>query len=641
MNQLIIIHHCFRMKRLVLLLWLFGGVIFTDAQTVKKVESSISQRAINQSAEKLSDALEQSASDEVVADEYRMLAQELSGNGDFVRAEDYLKRAVALYLKTANDDLTSTVYRELAKVQESLSKREEAITNYRNAARYAMDHFRQSLNENDANRLEDMDLMSQSVYVQRNIDLATNTNTVTEQIGAYRQMAEIRRAQQDNPGALRELEKALEESEASDESSNASFQIKQEIAQTLVMDNQHREAIDLNKQLVEEARRTNNPKTEIIQLQLLATSYFEAGESADGFESLQTAYHKALERGLTLDAKDVLEQMVEQYRKERKTTLALDAYSGFIGQLETLVKNDSTLMDENFFRLLEDRITQLEKERALTNELITRKNRFNNMLLVFIVLTLISLAVISCILYNNILKNKKIALQSLRREMNPHFIFNSLNSINLFIAENNEREANKYLTSYSKLMRAVMENSNRDFVPLSAELEQLRGYLDLEQQRFRDKFTYMIQVDESLEVDSLMIPNMLIQPHVENAVWHGLRYKDEAGVLSLTVNRENGIICVTVEDNGIGMKKSRELKTNHQKARLSRGQTNTLERIELLNHLYHTKIRMEIIDKEGEATGVVVKLRFPPVDISKNSVSGSILNRLKCSILDSASQARG
>ena len=197
--------------------------------------------------------------------------------------------------------------------------------------------------------------------------------------------------------------------------------------------------------------------------------------------------------------------------------------------------------------------------------------------------------------------------------MNPHFIFNSLNSVNRFIAENNEREANKYLTSYSTLMRAVMENSNKDFVSLSAELELLRGYLDLEQLRFKDKFSYTIQVDETLEVDSVMIPNMLIQPHLENAVWHGLRYKNEVGVLSLTIFRENGIIYVTIEDNGIGMKKSRELKTVHQKARLSRGQTNTLERIDLLNHLYHTKIRMEIIDKEGETTGVIVKLRFPSV----------------------------
>ena len=110
-------------------------------------------------------------------------------------------------------------------------------------------------------------------------------------------------------------------------------------------------------------------------------------------------------------------------------------------------------------------------------------------------------------------------------------------------------------------MRAVMENSNKDFVPLSVELEQLRSYLALEQLRFRDEFSYLIQVDRALDTDSLMIPNMLIQPHLENAVWHGLRYRDKSGVLSLTISREDGIICATVEDNGIGMRKSRVLKT--------------------------------------------------------------------------------
>ena len=556
--------------------------------------------------------MEQNASDEVVADEFRSLAKELSDQGDLVRAEDYLKRALNLYLKAEKNDLITTVYRELAKVQELQDKREEAIVNYRNAARYATDNIRKTLNENDAARLDDpLDYATQSAYVRKNIDLAATSNTVTEQIDAYRQMAGLRRAQQDNRGALQELEKALVESETSDEAKDASFQIKQEIAQTLAIDNQHEEAIELNKQLVEEARLTNNPKIEVNQLQQLATSYFDAGESSGGILSLQEAYHTALEKGLTLDAKNVLEQIVLQYQKERKTSLALEAYSDYIGKLETLIKNDSTLFDEKFFLLLEEKITQLEKERSLKDELITRTNRFNHVLIGSIVLILLSLAVISKILYDNLRKNKKIALQSLRREMNPHFIFNSLNSVNRFIADNNEREANKYLSSYSKLMRAIMENSNKDFVPLSVELEQLRDYLSLEQLRFRDKFTYTIQADEALDMDSLLIPNMLIQPQLENAVWHGLRYKEETGILSLTVVREDKTICVTVEDNGIGLKKSAELKTGHQKAWHSRGITNTRERIELLNHLYHTKIKMEITDKNGETTGVVVKLRFP------------------------------
>jgi tetratricopeptide (TPR) repeat protein len=496
-------------------------------------------------------------------------------------------------------------------VQESQHKTADAIANYRNAARYATDNIQITLNTNDAARLESpADLMSQSLYLQRNIDLATTSNTVPEQITARRQMADVRRAQQDDRGALEELDKALEEAE-SNENEAISFQIKQDIAQTLTATGQYDEAIGLNKQLVDEARRTNNPKVEVNQLQHLATSYFESGNPSGGITALQEAYRAALDKNLTLEAKSVLEQLVGYYRQQRNTAMALDTYAGFIGQLDVLIKNDSTLVDEQFFKMQEDKITQLEKERTLKDELLTKQNRYNNVLTGSIILILISLAVISKILYNNLRKNKRIALQSLRREMNPHFIFNSLNSVNLFIAENNEIEANKYLSAYSKLMRAVMENSNSDFIPLSTEIEQLRDYLALEQLRFKDKFRYTIQVDEALDTDSLMIPNMLVQPQLENAVWHGLRYKEEAGVLSLTVIRQGDAICFTVEDNGIGLKKSRELKTEHQKSSQSRGQTNTFERISLLNHLYRTKITMEIVDRDGGENGVTVMIRVP------------------------------
>lgn len=602
----------------IVLLLLSITVSSVQAQTDKKVKKTQSGNTINSQAKKLSESLEKSASDEDVAADYVELAKELSDKKDYVRAEDYLKRALTIWQKLKKNDQISFVYRELAKVQEIQGRTEDAIANYKNAAGFAVDDTQKLLNKNDADRLGvPLDLMVQSAYIQQNIDLATNSNSVAEQVSARRQMAGVKLAQNDNQGALEELEKALEESKTSGETKDVSFQIKQEIANTLVTDKKHEEAIGLNKELVDEARQTNNPKTEVKQLQNLATSYFEAGETSDGIISLQEAYNTAIEQGLTLDAKKVLEQIVSQYEKERKTSLALAAYSDFIDKLDTLVKNDSTLVDEKFFRLQEDKIMQLEKERMLKDELITKKNRYNNALIASIALILLSLIIIVKILFDSIKKNKKIALQSLRREMNPHFIFNSLNSVNQFISENNELEANKYLSSYSKLMRTIMENSNKDFIPLSTELEQLREYLELEQLRFRDKFTYTIQVDETLDADSVMIPNMLIQPQLENAVWHGLRYKEEAGVLSLSISQKGEEVCIIVEDNGIGIKKSRELKTAHQKTRHSRGQTNTLERIGLLNHLYHTKITMEITDKSGADTGVVVALCFPRIDRKK------------------------
>ena len=607
--------------RYLMVLLMVVTTLSLPAQNDRKMSKSRSGSSIN----KLSDALKENAADEVVAGNYVVLAKELTEEKDYAKAGDYLSRALNLYLKLKRDSLSSSTYRELAKVQELQGLSDEAAINYTNAARFTTDDVQKQLNLNDANRLGNLtDLTRQSGYIQRNIDLSIVSNSVLEQVSARRQMADLKKTQNDNQGALEELEAALKESNAategseiSEEAKNISFTIKQEIANTLVADKKHEEAIELNKELVSEARQKNNPKIEVEQIQNLATSYFEAGESSEGISSLQEAYATAVERGLTLDAKIILIQLVEYYTKKRETSLALDAYADFIGKLDLLVKNDSTLVDEKFFKLQEDKITQLEKERALKDELITRKNRSNNVLLISIVLILASLVVILKILYDNLRKNKKIALQSLRREMNPHFIFNSLNSVNQFISENNELEANKYLSSYSKLMRTIMENSNNDFIPLSTELEQLRAYLELENRRFRDKFTYVIHVDEALDVDSTMIPNMLIQPQIENAVWHGLRYKEGTGLLSLTLKKEGENIGVTVEDNGIGLKKSMELKTAHQKARNSRGQTNTRERVDLLNHLYNTNITMEITDKTGDESGVRVTFVFSRIDKSQ------------------------
>src|SRR5690606_29546988 len=126
--------------------------------------------------------------------------------------------------------------------------------------------------------------------------------------------------------------------------------------------------------------------------------------------------------------------------------------------------------------------------KRLKDELISKKNLFNYVLLFSVMLLLLLFALIARALYAIRIKNKEIALQSLRREMNPHFIFNSLNSVNQFISQNNELQANKYLSSYSNLMRNMMENSNKDFVTLANEIEQLQKYLELEHMRFRDKF---------------------------------------------------------------------------------------------------------------------------------------------------------
>lgn len=564
--------------------------------------------AINakQAVRKLSNSLEQNKPNKEVAGDYMTLAREFYTQGDYAKAENNLQQAVQLYNK--DKELQSQAYRELARSQEAQGKFNEAISNYSNAAKATKKKELREINQNDANRLKNRsDLKSQSSYVQRNIDISNTVNNKDVAAVAHQQMAQIKLEMNDTEGAVYELNNALENVQDRPEEV---LKIKQEIAKTYVADEQYEKAIDLNEALVAETQKNSNPKAEIGQLKNLAHTYFVAKDENKGIQALEQAYHLAIENHQTMEARNTLRELINYYKENNDITSALSTYNDFVHQLDTLIKSDSTLIEEKFFQLHEERIKRLENERALKDELIVRTNRFNYVLLGAIILILFFLVLIARALYSISKKNKRIALQSLRREMNPHFIFNSLNSVNQFIAQNNELEANKYLSSYSRLMRNMMENSNKDFITLTTELEQLKEYLELEHMRFRDKFTYEIHVDDALDTDAVYIPNMIIQPQLENAIWHGLRYKEGNGLLILRIEKQDKNIVITVEDNGIGLKRSQELKTKHQKQHHSRGLTNTNERILLLKELYHIPISIQITEKESEGnSGVIVTLR--------------------------------
>lgn len=581
-------------------------LLFTILAIYCQAQTTITKEKASGSAlMEVSKAIEEGQSDKVVAANYEKLAKELSDKGEYAKAEDYLTRAKRLYEKTKNKEKIAAIDLELAKVQEAQNKVSEAIVSLGYAQMNTVSGKQKKMNANNIGRLSNQsNPQAQAKYIQQNLDLATDAD---DKAIAYQQMADVNMRMGDAPGAIKNLEQALVTVK---DKPAETLKIKQDMAGALIADNQTEKAIEINKDLVAEARNVN-AKAEIQQLQTLSNTLLEANKKEEAVKVLKDAYDLAVSKGQTIDAKNSLELLVQQYRKDRQPQKALDIYADFLNKLEPLVKGDSTLIDEKFFQVQEDKILQLEKERELKDALIAKQNTFSYVLSGVVVLILIFLLFIAKALYSIKKKNKKIALQSLRREMNPHFIFNSLNSVNQFIAQNNELEANKYLSSYSKLMRNIMENSNKDFISLTTEMEQMKEYLDLEYMRFHDKFRYSIEIDEDIDSDAKLIPNMLIQPQLENAVWYGLRYKEGMGLLSLKIMQENNSLYAIIEDDGIGLTKSKELKTKHQKEHNSRGLTNTYERINLLNSLYNTNISIDIREKEGDDTGVIVTLRFP------------------------------
>ena len=206
-------------------------------------------------------------------------------------------------------------------------------------------------------------------------------------------------------------------------------------------------------------------------------------------------------------------------------------------------------------------------------------------------------------------------LMALRAQMNPHFVFNCLNSIQECIVTQKYGEASKYLNKFSKLFRMVLNNSGETLVTIDDEKEVLELYLELEVMRFEKSFSYRIRVDETLETDEILVPSMLLQPYVENALWHGLMHKEGERNLVVQFKRVSDEIfqCI-IDDNGVGRERSFELKQQQSKAKhhVSKGMRISKDRLNLLQ-LQNQHATIEIIDKHdehGNATGTTVLIEL-------------------------------
>jgi two-component system sensor histidine kinase YesM len=583
----------------------------TAAQDSVRKASKSAEYKINSAAKELQKSLKKN-DDSGIAKNYEILAQRFIDKGDFPKGEEYLKKALMIYTRQNKDDDRARVSRNIAKVQESQNNLDDAAKNYKAAGEVAKDKSSEMVNANDYKRLSNSaNPKAQEKLVDSNIELLNKADKEEEVADAYVQKAEISLKKKESSEAIESYTKALPYAKNKPEKVIA---INNEIAKVYASENQFDKAISINENLLADAQSKNDFDTQITQLQSLASIYFKKAEPEKAVYTLKQAYSVASQHGKTAEVRKSLSQLLTYYKSlgDDKNSLAL--YEQFFGDFERLIRADSSLVDSKAFQVNEEKIRQLESEKLLKDELITKKNMFNYFLLGSVLLLLLLFTFIVKALYSIKTRNKQIALQSLRREMNPHFIFNSLNSINQFISQNNELEANKYLSNYSNLMRNMMENSNKDFVTLSNEIEQLNKYLELEHMRFRDQFDYKISIDEHLDTDTTFIPNMLIQPHLENAIWHGLRYKETKGMLKLDFSLQNGKMTVTIDDDGIGMAKSQELKTRNQKVHQSRGITNTKERMALLNELYKKEITLDVAEKTASATGTIVKITFPLIE---------------------------
>jgi anti-sigma regulatory factor (Ser/Thr protein kinase) len=382
----------------------------------------------------------------------------------------------------------------------------------------------------------------------------------------------------------------------------------------------YKEALDYSAQSVKLAEESGNLYVKAPALNNLAMANFYLGHyyEAEKYNKLSLEISKELNS--VQWQSESWNELFTNYEKQGKTEQALEAYKNFI----TL--RDSVNGDEKRQELIRKEAQyQSEKKEALLkveNEARIEEERLTRNGIVAIAAILLIVGLISFAFYKKrrdaVTKQKEAELKAaisdtemkaLRAQMNPHFIFNSLNSISDYIAKNNTKAADEYLVKFAKLMRLILENSEQKMVSLAEDLDALELYMQLEALRLKNKFTYSIQVDDALDKDATLVPPLILQPFVENSIWHGIAGKDGEGHIAITIKKEGGMINCIVEDNGVGRQGKNDvsnLKDNSGKRSL--GMKITKERIDIINKTKKTNAVVTVTDLEQ---GIRVEVKLP------------------------------
>jgi LytS/YehU family sensor histidine kinase len=319
--------------------------------------------------------------------------------------------------------------------------------------------------------------------------------------------------------------------------------------------------------------------------------------------------------------------MVDAHQGLYRINKAMGDFKASTLHLEQIIKTNQRLEELNKDKEVLELNTKYETERKeqqillleTENELAQSNVRQTRTLLFGIsgILMVILLMVLLYLRQNRLkAEQDKIILQQrlFRSQMNPHFLYNALASIQNFIITEDPDNASIYLSRFASLVRSILDSSNEEFIPLEQELELIENYLALQKVRYDEKFDYAVEADEGIDPEILEVPPMLTQPFIENAILHGIKPKKGKGRVIVRLRRLNDWTIFEVEDDGIGRAKSQEIRLEKPNKHKSLATSITRQRIAALNKKHRLNISMEIIDltdETGKASGTLVSFRIP------------------------------
>ncbi|UYQ94920.1 histidine kinase [Chitinophaga horti] len=367
---------------------------------------------------------------------------------------------------------------------------------------------------------------------------------------------------------------------------------------------QYDTAFNYYDSLYQEAIPTTDGNVIIGAMMGMGRVYLQRGQYAEAARMINGSLQNAAPRGDRKSKRDA-------YRLLADIAEAQGDSEGALQHLKRYEALKDSVVSENFKRQL-----FTFRQDAEAEKLVNQRNMLGIAILAIVV---VGLSVLFIVLLRH--KNEKLQLrqradelkmQALRSQMNPHFIFNCLSSINHFILNEEGDKASEYLTRFSKLIRTVLVNAGKTTITLEEELAMLQLYLNMEQLRFKEAFDYFLYFDPGLHPSMINVPSFILQPFCENAIWHGLLHKEGKGRLEITFSMRNDILVCTIRDNGIGRERAQALKTSPVEKGASFGNRLSEERLAIFNgEAAGTSFVMEDLrDEQGRVTGTLVTLKI-------------------------------
>ena len=392
------------------------------------------------------------------------------------------------------------------------------------------------------------------------------------------------------------------------------------IAKTYVRMNEFDTALSIYKKLIPMSILMNDSS-------ILANSYGNIGNilyKKSKTEEALKYYSKAIEIATIKDDISNLEwlykSLTQIYKKKKNYKLA------FHYQEKYIVSQQRLREKEYIKKIGQAKLLYASEKKEKELEILSNRLSKNRLLTYGLGFGIVLFVVIGGLIFRQSLQNNlrrisemnhkisEVTQKNLRQQMNPHFIFNTLNSIQYYMYQNDRISTNNYLTKFSSLMRKTLENSTHTSIPINDEIEALQLYLQLEALRFKDKFKWKINIDEEIDTLLYKMPTMLIQPYVENSICHGLSNKDESGYIHIDLKLLENYIEVTIEDDGIGRERAQQIKKIKNGNHSSLGTKITESRLKLVNALYGNEMKIhyeDLMDKNNEPAGTRVIINIP------------------------------